>query len=389
MTAKENSQSGYAFVKRLLADEKMAGDRIGFGQHCAGWLNAHARPFLRGLGKLEALTFEETLEEFAIEKPVYVCGLARAGTTILLELLHDTRQFATHSYRDYPFIDVPVLWNRWQKLAGGARGDETPRERAHHDGIVITLDSPEAFEEMVWMDFFPGAHDPAHSHVLTGKDSHPAFEKYYQTHIRKIMFTRRAGRYLAKGNYNLTRIAYLAQLFPDARFVIPLRDPSSHIASLMKQHDLLCALEERDPRAVDYMKWAGHYEFGHARQPIHCGDEQAVRRVQAYWQKGEELAGWALYWAMLHEWLAETLAADPALAAQVKIVDYQALCEQPEPQLRAVFDHCDVSVDDTSFKVLAGRLKAPIYYRPAFSDEETAQIEKVTGAVYQKLLARA
>ena len=384
MTEKENRQSGDDYIAALIRDGRTDAYKISGGQHFAGWLNAHARPLLRALGRLERLAWDDALDSIKIERPVYVCGLARSGTTILLELLHGAGGFASHTYRDYPFIDVPVLWNKWQELLPEMKAQAY--ERAHLDGIMITPDSPEAFEEMIWMAFFSGCHKPDAPHVLTGEDGYPAFADYYKAHIRKILFVRRAGRYLAKGNYNLTRIGYLHKLFPDARFVIPVRDPAAHIASLMKQHRLFCEVEKRDPRARQYMEWAGHYEFGLNRQPIHSGDAETVRTVRACWDSGEELKGWALYWAMLHDWLTDTLEQNPGLRESVKIVDYDRLCRNPEAELRGVFDHCGADTDEAPFETLAARLHAPAYYRPAFDGEEAALIEKLTASSYRRIL---
>src|SRR3546814_18222232 len=90
--------------------------------------------------------------------------------------------------------------------------------------------------------------------------------------MRKLLWVRRRPRYLAKANYNGTRMEYLLKLFPDARFVLPLRDPAAHIASLMKQQRLFCEGERRHPAALEHMRRIGHFEFGIDRRPIHVGD---------------------------------------------------------------------------------------------------------------------
>ena len=64
------------------------------------------------------------------------------------------------------------------------------------------------------------------------------FEEFYCNHIRKILLSQGGTRYLAKANYNISRMKYLSKLYPEARFVILVRDPPEHIASLIKQHRL-------------------------------------------------------------------------------------------------------------------------------------------------------
>ena len=93
-----------------------------------------------------------------------------------------------------------------------------------------------------------------------GKETqNPEFEAEFSTHLQKILWLRGGRRYVSKGNYNVARIAYLARLFPDARFVVPVRDPVSHVHSLVKQHELFCRYAADDARVPRYLEAAGHY----------------------------------------------------------------------------------------------------------------------------------
>src|SRR3546814_12563391 len=62
---------------------------------------------------------------------------------------------------DLPFVFTPIFWNSF--LARLPERRSAPAERAHGDGIVVTADSPEAFEEELWMAFFGQLHDPHRS----------------------------------------------------------------------------------------------------------------------------------------------------------------------------------------------------------------------------------
>lgn len=84
--------------------------------------------------------------------PIFVTSIARGGTTALLKALHDMPDVATHTYRDMPFVTAPALWH---KLSGGAKRQVARKQRAHGDGLEIDLDSPEAFEEVLWKMFWP------------------------------------------------------------------------------------------------------------------------------------------------------------------------------------------------------------------------------------------
>jgi hypothetical protein len=250
--------------------------------------------FLR-LGRLETRWLQDSVDAVEIERPIYIAGLARSGTTTILELLAAHPHMASHRYRDFPLVQVPYWWNWFVEHASS--GQDGATERAHKDRILISPESPEAMEEIFWMAFFPRCHDPSVSQVLGAEERHPEFESFYCDSIRKLLMARKAGRYLSKGNYNISRIGYLGRLFPDARFVIPVRDPVGHVASLMKQHRLFCAEESRDPKVLAYMQRAGHFEFGLDLRPINFGDLDIVTRVQKLWAAGDEVRGWAAYWS--------------------------------------------------------------------------------------------
>ena len=80
---------------------------------------------------------------------VFITGLARAGTTILLNALYKSNIFASLSYADMPFVLAPNLWSK----ISFKKKDLKLKERAHGDGIKVSTDSPEAFEEVFWKTF--------------------------------------------------------------------------------------------------------------------------------------------------------------------------------------------------------------------------------------------
>lgn len=297
------------------------------------------------------------------DRPIYVTGMARSGTTILLEILAEHPSTASHLYKDYPFVLTPVLWN-WFLDRATSEGAE-PIERFHKDRIRITPESPEAMEEIVWMAFFPDSHDPFTTNVLDGNAHHPEFERFYTNHIRKIERLRQGQRYLAKGNYNLARLDYIAKLFPDALFVIPVRNPVSHVASLMKQHNLFTAAENQSSRILNRMRRAGHFEFGLDRRPLNFGDVTQVRRILSHWQEGREIRGWAANWAATYGHVASRLAADRDLAERTIIVRYEDLCDRPLETVEGVFAHCQLALDVDGLRKTAARLSRPRYYASA------------------------
>jgi len=206
--------------------------------------------------------------------PVFVTSIARGGTTALLNALHDIPGVATHTYRDMPFIAAPRLWDR---LSGGAKRQVARKRRAHDDGLEIDLDSPEAFEEILWKMFWPEKYDGDGIAIWGSADRKPAADRFIARHMAKIVAARQASGktdgagqavYCSKNNANIARISYLTESFPGCRIVVPVRRPESHAASLMRQHKNFVKLQADEPFVQRYMRDIGHFEFGLIHKPL-------------------------------------------------------------------------------------------------------------------------
>jgi hypothetical protein len=333
------------------------------------------------LGNCESRLLAKRLAVVPIDRPVFIAGLARAGTTALLRKLCELPEFASHRYSDFPFVFTPYAWALLRRLAPGGR--QVPRERMHQDGIMVTADSPEAMEELLWMAFFPDLHDPADSNVLDARIRRPEFESFLADHIRKLILVRGAKRYVSKNNYNVSRLGYLARIFPDARFLLPVRGPVAHVASLMKQHHLFCRIQHGSEAARQQLRLRGHFEFGLDRRPINPGDPDAIAGIEDCWRRGEEARGWARYWALIYRHVADRLEADAELAGRCLLVRYEDLCERSLETITAICGH--IGVPTAQAEHLAEGLRQPDYYAPQFTDQQHAAITQETSAVAQRL----
>tara|TARA_B100000212_G_scaffold341981_1_gene326932 strand:+ start:2028 stop:2999 length:972 start_codon:yes stop_codon:yes gene_type:complete len=181
---------------------------------------------------------------------VFVLGLARSGTTILLNALYDSDEFASLSYRDMPFVLAPNLWS---KLSLNKKNTSLV-ERAHGDGIEISIESPEAFEEVFWMTFSDD-----------DKDTKEKFKNYVQLINQRYQ----KKRYLSKNNQNIRRLELICTNFPNSKILILYRNPIQHAYSLLFQHKRFIEDSKKDSFISNYMKWIGHTEFGPNYIPIH------------------------------------------------------------------------------------------------------------------------
>jgi len=335
------------------------------------------------LGRLESGVLRDQIDCAKIVKPLYVLGVARSGTTVLTELLARHPDVTSHRYSDFPNPYTPY-WRNW--LGQRIRSVPTPAvERAHRDRLMITPESPEAVEEVLWMQFFRQLHDPRVNQVLDASISNPAFEAFYRDHIRKLLLVRGRSRYLAKGNYNATRLEYLLALFPDARFIVPVRNPVNHVASLVKQDRLFAAMAGEDPRVVKQLHRSGHFEFGPDKRCIHVGDAGRAQDIQEAWRAGDQVRGWAWYWEAVYAHVLQAVNRNPDLRKAVLFVRFEDLCRSAPAVLDEIVTHCglDADVFERVRAEYVDKLSEPDYYRPAFSADEEFDLRAITGKTAQ------
>ena len=201
---------------------------------------------------------------------VFVAGLARAGTTILMRRFHATGAFRSLTYRDMPFVLAPNLWRRLSRLS---RRDIARVERAHGDGVAVDADSPESFDEVFWRVFDGSGYLQADRLVPHAPD--PDLAERYRAYVGAILAGSGCDRYLSKNNNNLLRLGFLAGTFPRALILVPFRDPLAHAASLRGQHRIF-AEAGSDPFVRQYMDYLSHHEFGPGHRPFRPGPEPAA-----------------------------------------------------------------------------------------------------------------
>ena len=127
-------------------------------------------------------------------------------------------------------------------------------ERAHGDGIQVSIGSPEAFEEVFWKTF---------------EDVDNETTKKFKRYVELILIKNDRKRYLSKNNQNILRLDTISETFPNAKILIPFRNPIQHANSLLTQHIKFVTKSENDHFIADFMKWIGHTEFGPNYIPVH------------------------------------------------------------------------------------------------------------------------
>ena len=206
----------------------------------------------RGLSSIERAIYRPPSRP---ESAIIVTGLARAGTTALLRNLYTHPRLWSFTYRHMPFL---MASRSWLKLN---RRSEPPTERSHRDGIMVDLDSPEAFDEYFWRVVLQESYyseSGLSKHKVSGEQI-ASWEKLVSQHLTDEDI------YLSKNNNFLLRLESFLEARPDYRVVIVFRQPLAHAKSLLRQQRLQTEEQERDPFIIDYMDMLGHNEFGKHR----------------------------------------------------------------------------------------------------------------------------
>ena len=304
-----------------------------------------------------------------VTAPVYIAGLARAGTTILLEALYSTDLFKTLTYRDMPFVLAPYLWN---KVTHKARlTEEMKQQRAHGDRIYVNYDSPEAFEEVFWMTFQKKAY--VCGDRLLPHEVDRNLQENYRIYVANILS--RDGsfagvRYLAKNNNNLLRIHAVKSAFPDSIFIVPFRNPLHHAKSLQLQHERFLNIHAEDPFSVKYMNWLGHFEFGAGFRPFHFTPEALPKNER----EPARLEYWLRYWESVYEVLMDQYGSD------VVFFNHDKLCEQPERMFERL--ESELCLPDGSLKRFTPNIQPSIRH---LTPEETDALPSRANEIYHKL----
>lgn len=230
---------------------------------------------------------------------VFIAGLARSGTTILLNAIYQSNKFASLNYNDMPFILAP---NFWEKISAKKSFGEL-QERAHGDGINVTTNSPEAFEEVFWKTF---------------TNSSINCEELFIKFISLILKKNKKTRYLSKNNQNIRRLDLISKIFPRSKILIPFRDPLQQALSLFSQHIKFGKEQNEDTFVRDYMNWTGHSEFGLDYRMIHSSN--------LLYPNEKEFNHWLEQWYLTYKAVLELSVEHD----EFYLIGYETLCNNPK-----------------------------------------------------------
>lgn len=301
--------------------------------------------------------------------PVYVSGLARAGTTLIMRRLHATGQFRSLTYRDMPFVLMPNLWRAVTKPFDNA-GNQA--ERAHGDGLTVDCHSPEALEEVFWRICYADRYIQPDRLVPMTTD--PQMTTQYAKYIASILHAddhpNAPRRYLAKNNNQMLRLNVICQTFEHATVLIPFRNPIDQAQSLLRQHERFCQMAAKDPFVGQYMTWLAHHEFGPDHRPYVFNDDSPPKPNDPH-----QLNYWITLWIQTYRYMLQQ-HNDNCIW-----IDYHRLCNNP----KHVFQQLGQRIDCQD---LAQAQADPVTPRTAQTPTQTpdTRLAGSAGELYRQLL---
>ncbi|MDP6477134.1 MAG: sulfotransferase [Nitrospinaceae bacterium] len=267
-------------------------------------------------------------------KHVFITGLARSGTTILMRRFYNTGSFASLTYRDMPFVLMPLFWKR---LSGKSQKNMKKTERAHSDGLMVDYDSPEAFEEVFWKT--TSGHEYIRKDRLLPHNPDEETLKKFKHYVGLILKSREhaSGKYLSKNNNNILRLRSLCAALPHSVFLVPFRTPLQHAWSLLRQHRRF--LIPNDPFTTKYIDWLGHNEFGANHRPFCFSSSENTYAP-------EILPYWMYLWNDIYRWL---LKYSPD---RVIFVSYDVLCSDDNQTWTRLMELAEVKGENDALEPL-------------------------------------
>jgi hypothetical protein len=218
---------------------------------------------------LDPLLFP-SLRRTEVREPVFSVGHARSGTTYLHRLMAQDERFSVVLMYEMFFPSLlekrllRLLFRADEKLFGKRlrRKIDAVEERtfadtndmhrtgffaAEEDDFLLTWSLGSGF----WIVLFPYLGELDFYHVDQWSErKRRRMMTFYKECVRRQLALNGGGTHLSKNPTFCGRVEALIETFPDAKFIVPMRNPYETIPSLLKMLQTSWALQGRDNQLI-------------------------------------------------------------------------------------------------------------------------------------------
>ncbi len=254
-------------------------------------------------------------------KSLIITGLPRSGTTILLNELYKTKKFSSLTFQDLPFILSPNIFNYLKKLIKlilliniwekyFKKNKKKKYKRIHNDGIFVSDEMPEAFEEVFWRVFKERKYINKENISIHNIDEYEINE--YKKFINIVTYRENKKLYISKNNNNILRLKTFRNL-KNIFLIVTFRDPLFQSFSLYKTHKILCKIQKTNGFVTNYMNFLVHHEFG-----LNLKTLKFKKKFNTNY-KNSNINFWLSYWIYVYE----NILKDYKYAQNMKFLAYE------------------------------------------------------------------
>ncbi len=215
------------------------------------WLFEHTGMFI------ERWLLSVDLSDIVVDRPVFLLGLPRSGTTMVQDLCctHPELAYITNAMHQFPrcFCGIEKL-RKWLHL-------DVSGERYLGDSVPVSVGSPNEGIQF-WAKWFHWDACSPEYHPRAPEDYSAQEIADLHALIRRVIwcFGKPWRRFFSKNPAAVTDLERLHHFFPDGRFIHIVRDPRS-CANSMRKHYKLEQQQLNRVRSAKHRRMLGENEF--------------------------------------------------------------------------------------------------------------------------------
>ena len=276
---------------------------------------------------------------------IFITGLARSGTTALLQALDSSNNFGSLRYKYMPFILIPKVSNIYSKYLINKKDKIVLR--IHGDGIKINANSPECLDEPYWLNTTYKQYDFSKS--LTPHKIDKRSAEGYSYLLNQYSKIEQRDNLIIKNNNAHLRILDLSSYLFNSKFLILFRSPIAHAISLLNLHKRLIKIQTENEFLFRYMDMIGHWEFGKGKKPFIYESKQEIQLNE---MNDKDVQYWLKQWIFTYNWILNNVCSKKK--SNIKLVCYEDLCTDKN-YLNSFYESISVNPDKINFQFKLGK----------------------------------